>query len=119
MGAAHRELFVGQPGCRAVGQVVIQEHHVGISHQIAGLFAIMTSRHQSLSVFTGSNLLDRQRDVAGHRDADGIDAAKQVIEMLRKFLIALLRLVSFLRVQETSGVRAGGFLAAVSAPNAR
>ncbi len=62
-----------------------------------------------MCLFTGSNLLDREWHVAGHRDADSMDTAKQLIEMRRKFLIALHPLLSFLQMQEAPGARAGGF----------
>jgi hypothetical protein len=77
--------------------------------EVAVLFAVMAQGHKPVSVSTGTNLLDREWHVAGHRDADGLDPAKQLIEILREFLITLHHLVSFLQMKEAPGQRAGGF----------
>jgi hypothetical protein len=88
---------------------VKQKHDVGISHEVPVLFTVMAQGHKPVSVSTGSNLLDREWHIAGHRDTDGMDAAEQLIEILRKFVITVHRLVSFLQMQEALGARAGGF----------
>ncbi|HRB81485.1 MAG TPA: hypothetical protein PK614_04420 [Nitrospira sp.] len=52
------------------------------------------------------------------RDADGMQAVNQLIEVLPQFLITLHRLTFFLRIQEAPDPRAGGFHTAVSDPTA-
>ena len=44
---------------------------------------------QPVPVLTDADLLDREWQVARHRDTDGSDTAKQLIEMRCKFLVVL------------------------------